>query len=164
MKNTLVVGLGNLVLSDDAFGPLAVRFLQDNMTDLLDQVDFKENYSGSIDLLDDIAGYERLIVLDIIITGKSVPGTLYEVDLEQLSRLHVTRLVDSHGLNLYTVLEIGTRCGYRMPEQVKIIAVEGGDCESFSEGLTDAVQASFPAVLERVVSIVAEWDNVLQKA
>lgn len=157
-NRVLILGLGNLVLSDDAFGPLAVRFLQDNLGRGHQGVSYKENYSGGLDLLDDIQGFKKLIIVDSIVTGNEKPGTLFNVGLDGLKGMTLDRLVSSHGLNLTTVLEFGRKCGYVMPDDVEIFAVEADDCESFCEELTPAVSDSLPELLGEVKQVLNKWD------
>ena len=62
----MVLGLGNPILSDDGVGIYVVRAVAAQCQ--LDDVTFTEASVGGLRLLDVIAGYERVIVVDAIQT------------------------------------------------------------------------------------------------
>ena len=79
---TLVLGLGNDILADDAVGVLAARALRD---ELAGRADVVETAMHGLALLDHFLGYERAILLDAIQTGKQPPGTIIELGVADLS-------------------------------------------------------------------------------
>jgi hydrogenase maturation protease len=70
---TLVLGIGNLLFSDDGVGLHIIEKLREE--DL--GVDLKEASSG-LDILDAVKGYDRVILVDAIRSGGE-PGTIYEL-------------------------------------------------------------------------------------
>lgn len=158
-KKILVIGLGNLVMSDDAVGPYAVRRAERALHNLSDIVDFKENYSGGIDMLYDMVGYDYVVLVDSVCTGEHEPGTCIEFKMSDFESLVQPRLTDSHGLNLPTVLSMGNTCGYKMPGEFLIIGVEAADTNTFSENLSGKVEAAMGEIVERICNAVSAWVN-----
>lgn len=152
-----LVGLGNPLLCDDAIGLLAVDRVEAVAPRLRRTVAFKKNYSGGVDLLYDIAGHCRVMIVDSIVTGSRPPGFCHELRLNDLPRSVSPRLVDSHGINLRDVFAIGASCGYSMPDDVRIFAIEVEDMATFSEKPTRTVAACLPSVAERIITVADEW-------
>jgi len=157
MSKNVVIGIGNTVLSDDGVGPCIVRRAEELLGGSLDNVDFRENYSGGFDLLYDLTGYDRALLIDSIVTGACEPGTCMTFTLANFDELECERLVDSHGINLPTVIETGRRCGYKMPGELLIFGVESEDVTTFSERLTDKVKAGVDEVVARIHTTLLKW-------
>ena len=62
---TLVIGLGNPIVSDDGVGLRVVQRLKTILADR-DDVDVREDYRGGLQLMERMIGYERAIVVDAI--------------------------------------------------------------------------------------------------
>jgi hydrogenase maturation protease len=146
---TLVVGVGSTIRGDDGVGVEVVRRLRDRVTD--DQVDYIELGTAGLALLDRVEGYERLILVDAIVTGGK-PGTVVELTGEEVASS--AHLGAGHEAGLPTVLELGQKLSKVMPREVIVIAVEAADLDSFSETLTPEVEAVMPDVLERVEELL----------
>lgn len=145
---TLILGIGSSILTDDAVGIVVARKLGEKLSDR-DDIDVAINEEAGFSLLEDAIGYDRLVVIDSILTGAE-PGTLMRFDLESLGpTIHSS---SPHGLNLATVMEFGRRQGLNVPDDVIIYAVEIRDALTFSEELTSAVAASVDDVVERIAS------------
>ena len=157
MKKNLILGLGNSILCDDAIGLFVIRRAQELLTDLEKHVDFKENHSGGFDLLYDINGYNRLLVVDSIVTGKSKPGTCFSFTLKDFEHLLQLNPVNSHSLNLPTTIRTGQKCGYTMPEELIILGIESADVTTLSEQLTANVKACVDNVVERIRQEILLW-------
>jgi hydrogenase maturation protease len=153
---TLVLGLGNPILTDDGVGVHVVRALTaDNHTALppQDDVAFAEASVGGLRLLDVIAGYDRLILVDAIQTPTGKPGELYRLHPNDVRRsLHSG---STHDLTLSGALALGRGIGMALPEEdaITILAVEAEDVLTFGETCTPAVAAAIPKVVHMVLMI-----------
>ena len=157
MKKNLILGLGNSILSDDAIGLFVVRRAQELLAELKEYVDFKENHSGGFDLLYDINGYDRLLVVDSIVTGKNKPGTCLTFTIKDFEYLLQLNPVNSHSLNLPTTIKTGKKCGYKMPEDFIILGIESADVTTLSEQLTASVNGCVDNVVERIRKEIHSW-------
>jgi len=152
---TVVVGLGNPILSDDGIGIHVVNRAERLLEGSVAGVDFTLNHSGGIDLLDELEGYKRAIIVDCIITGKVDPGTCVICDIRNEKRISTDRLTISHGLSLPDIIEAGRMCGYSMPESVMVLGVEAADITTFSEEPTAQVASS----IDEAVAVLKECIN-----
>jgi hydrogenase maturation protease len=141
---TLVLGMGNPILSDDAVGVRLARDLEARLGSI-PSVDFLVECSvGGLNLLDVVAGFDRLVVLDAIRTRGGEPGSWYAFTA---ARLRETRnLSNIHDVNFSTALELGRRLDRAVPrdEDVHIFAVEILDDANFSETMTEPLEARYP--------------------
>jgi hydrogenase maturation protease len=147
VKDTVIIGLGNPVLTDDGVGLRIARELGRRLAGR-SGVTTVELYSGGMWLMEAMAGHERAIVIDAI-AGAGVPGAIHRLGPGDLPQ---TRTVDStHDAGLPVALELGRSAGLQLPQDVQIWAVEAADVETFGERLTPAVERAVPLVVERVL-------------
>ena len=150
MKPLLVLCLGNEIVSDDAFGPSVARVLHDE-PELTRHADVIFAPVAGFHLLDLLQGREKILIVDTIRTGNTVPGTLHSFPAGMLTPSK--HLTTSHQISLPTALELGRRLDYAMPEHIDILAVEAQDLETLSEELSPPVRAALPEALR----FVREW-------
>ncbi|MFB0559214.1 MAG: hydrogenase maturation protease [Dehalococcoidales bacterium] len=145
---TLVLGLGNPILSDDSVGfrviqGLRARFSRPGLT-------LMESSASGLGLLDLIIGYDRVIFIDAIQTEDGQAGKIYRLNTENLGG--TCHLASSHGINLATAVELGEKLGMALPQQIIIFAIEVVDVTTFSERCTPEVEKAVPLA----VSMIAE--------
>jgi len=149
MTKTLLLGLGNPVLKDDAVGLRVVRALGERVT--RDKVDVQESSFANIDVLDFVDAYDRLIIVDSIKTEGGNPGDLYRLNLEDFrSTLHLSC---PHDINLATALELGKRLGLRIPGEIGIYAIEVEDNQTFCETCSPQVEEAIPRIVDEIAQI-----------
>jgi hydrogenase maturation protease len=141
---TLVVGLGNDILADDAVGVLAARRLAPQLRGQADVVD--TSWHG-IALLEVFLGYDRAILIDAICTGKHPPGTIIEINVTDLS----PALAPSpHFTGIPEMLAIARELELDFPKEFRIIAMEVADPLTIGGALTPAVEKAIPQLCDRV--------------
>ena len=142
---TLILGVGNSILTDDGVGIKIAHKLKERNPEL----EVTETSEAGIALLDLIVGYDKLIIIDSIKTEKGKPGELYKLELEALKP--VANPSSSHGIDIATAYEIGQRLGYRMPKYISIYAVEIKDNTTFGEKCTEEVEGRIPFIAEQII-------------
>ena len=147
---TLILGLGNTILGDDGVGILIAREIK-AITLPDPSVEVIEASLGGLILLDLITGYNRVIVVDAIMTEPSRPaGFIYRLNLDDLGE--TVNPYASHALDLKSTVELGRGFGYTMPDSVSIYAVEVKENTIFRESLTAEVQKVVPALAREIAS------------
>lgn len=147
----LVLGLGNDILRDDAVGLVVVRAVRRLLRGHAD-VEVVDTEEMGLSLLDFIAGYRDLVIVDSIQTGKAAPGTLHEIDDDALCLLP---RISPHFLGVGEILALGRQLGLAMPERVKIFAIEVEDPFTLDTELTAAVAAAVAGTVDRVATHAA---------
>jgi hydrogenase maturation protease len=149
MEKTLVLGLGNSILGDDGVGISVAREIGKKWISR-PSVEVIEASLGGLVLLDLVNGFDRVIVVDAIMTDDRRPaGFVYELSLEDLGS--VVQPYASHALDLKSTIELGKCLGYKMPAKVKIYAVKIEENTIFREGLTPPVEKVVPGLAERII-------------
>lgn len=152
-KKTIIIGLGNPILSDDSVGLKVVRELKKAVVDSNLQAPnselyFAEAYAGGLRLMDELMGYDRAVIIDATVTGKMKPGS---VQILPLSSLVSTRnLTCMHDTNISTAIELGRMLGLKLPADITIFGIEAKDVGTFGEELTDDVAGALPIVVEKI--------------
>ena len=142
---TLFLGLGNPILSDDAVGIRIAEGLKEE-TPAQDVVGTSE---AGIALLDYAAGYDKLVIIDSVMTEVGKPGELYKLGLEDLKP--GMNLSSSHGVDIATAFTLGEKLGYSVPKQVTIYAVEIADNTTLGEKCTQKVEERIPSIVRQIV-------------
>ncbi|HSB68255.1 MAG TPA: hydrogenase maturation protease [Candidatus Methylomirabilis sp.] len=138
---TVVLGLGNPVLSDDGVGlAVATELTRLLAVEPIRGVDVLASTRAGFELIDLLRGYTRAIILDCIVLPDPEPGRVCRLTLDDVSGC--ARLVNVHEVSVGTAFRLAERMGVPMPHEVEIIAVEAGDASTIAEGLTPAVQAT----------------------
>ena len=151
-KRTLVVGVGNPILSDDGVGIHVARKLKERN---LPAIDIEELPASGLELLDMVLGYDKVVIIDAIVTGRGKPGDLHMMQESDFEK--TVHGASPHGINIATALALGRRlAGDEMPCEIRFMAVEAADIVNVSERLTPAVAAAIPSILEKIVAELVE--------
>ncbi len=144
-RNVLILGVGNLLLTDDGFGVHVINAMRD--------IRFPANItvmeSGTVghQLVPVLNDLDLLIVIDAIEAGDT-PGSLFRFtpqDLQFKSGIKSSL----HQLSLIDVLQMAELTG-KSPETV-IIAVQPKDVTTCSMELNDEVKSVIPRVIELII-------------
>jgi len=149
---TLVLGIGNPILSDDSVGIRVAEEIRKLVED--DEVTVIDACTGGLDLLDFLAGYDRAYIIDAVKTPGGKAGSIYRLQPEAFNS---TRFATSpHDVNFATALELGKQLGLKLPSDIDIFAVEVLDTETFSEECTPEVEKAIQKCAEMVVREIGE--------
>ncbi len=155
---TVILGLGNTLLSDDGAGVLAARRLQ-TVIGKADDVDVVESGWGGFRIIDLLSGYDRAIIIDAIKTGLQPVGYIHRVDGREL--VHSVRMVSFHDINFATALEFAREMGIPMPGNVTVYAIEVAETEVFSEFITPGVRRAIEECVRQVLDELS-WHKPIE--
>ncbi len=152
--NTLLLGMGNPILCDDAVGIRLARFMSPRLSHApqlsCTPTIMEECSVGGLNILEIITGYEQLIILDSIKTSGASPGKWYRFTAQSLKE--TMNLNNVHDANFASALELGRRIGLPLPidENIHIFAVEVLDNITFSEVMSPPLEIGFPEYAEEI--------------
>jgi hydrogenase maturation protease len=149
---TLVLGIGNPIISDDGAGIKVAREVGKKLDD--PEITVAETSGAGLRLLDSIVGYDKVIIIDAIQTKKGKAGQIYRMEPEDFS--FAKHLSSPHQINLVTALELGKMLNLAMPQKITIFAVEAKDITSFSEKCTPEVERAIPKAVKMVLEELNE--------
>ena len=149
-KKTLILGIGNNILTDDGIGS---RLVNDIINLICDpDIHYDIACCGGLEIVEYIKDYERVIFIDAIRTQEGRPGDVYYFrpsDFQETS--HLSNL---HDVSFITALKLGHTLNLGLPNDLHIIAVEIIEDMTFSEELTLELKERYPEILEKVLEIV----------
>jgi len=142
-KKLLVLGIGNILLSDEGIGVFAVQELA------------KQSWPEAVDLIDGgtftqdlfylFERYDHLLILDCI-KGGNQPGTIYKLSKHDLLE-NQKQSLSLHDIDLLDSLKMVELLG-KSPE-LTILGVEPLSLD-WNLGLTEKIKTIFPVFLEKV--------------
>lgn len=146
--STIIVGIGNRVLSDDSVGIKVADRVAHALRSRPDIVTY-ELWGGGLRLMETLNGHERAIIIDAIMTEGGKPGSVYRLKPSDLRQSRNT--YSTHDGGFQEALELGAMLGLNLPPQITIWAIEADDVETYSENLTPDVERAVPVVVEGVL-------------
>ncbi len=148
----LVLGIGNLVMSDDGVGVKVVQRLQ-REHHFPPCVEIMDGGTLGLDLLPRLEGIERLIIVDAVETGEK-PGTCVRLAGEELPIALETKL-SPHQMGLKDLLAVAELMGHS-PREMVLIGVQPGSIEMDTE-LTADVEATVDILISNILNELRLW-------
>lgn len=149
-KTTLILGLGNEILSDDGIGPRLVNDLS-NISGII-EADYVTAGFGGLEIMELISGYNKVIIIDSIHTSSGRAGDVYHLKPSDFKK--TSNLSGIHDVNFLTSLDLGKVLGYNMPDEIHIIGVEVLEDREFGERFTSLLEGKYPEILKKVSKLV----------
>lgn len=148
----LVLGIGNAVMSDDAFGVRVVAELQ-RQFQFPPEVEIVDGGTLGLDLLPRFEGVVQLLIIDALEMG-AAPGTVFRLAGEQVPRAFASKL-SVHQMGVQDLLAVAELQG-NLPAELVVWGVQSGSIEMSLE-LTPAVATAVATVVEAVAVELADW-------
>jgi hydrogenase maturation protease len=155
LTKTIVVGLGNPILTDDGVGvkvayELAAALPESLRTDTT----VTEASVGGLRLMELLINYDRAFIIDALLPADGgQPGSVHRLTLDDLKSISPTQhSASAHDTTLMTALDAGKRLGLVLPTEVIIYAIEVENVLDFNDQSTDAVTEAIPTVTAAVLS------------
>lgn len=152
---TVVLGLGNPILGDDAAGLLVAGELETLLTaQPLAGVTVLQSTRAGFELIEMLTGFDRAIIIDCLQQAEPEPGRIHRLSLAMFNGS--ARLHSAHDINLRTAFELAQRMHVPMPETLEIYGVEGADTLTFTEYPSPQVAAVVGHLAQQLHSRLAE--------
>jgi hydrogenase maturation protease len=154
MNKTLIIGLGNPILGDDGVGWVVAQEVQKKLAAPFPRVECLA--LAGIALMEQMVGYERVILIDSLNTGKHAQGEVISFSLDSLEDLLHGHSASAHDLSLKGALKLGRSMGADLPkdEDIQIVAIEAVHVYDFTEELTPEIAAAVPIAVQKVLSLL----------
>jgi hydrogenase maturation protease len=170
---TLLVGLGNPILGDDGVGWRVVESVQEQLeTDGRNRLPFRPTDSktvehlcpvefeylslGGLSLMENILGYDRVIIVDSMETGQNPIGSVLVFPLDALPDPMAGHSASIHDATLMTALRTAELLGADIPKKVDIVAIEAQNVYDFSEELSHPIAAAVPIAAQKVFELLED--------
>ena len=140
MSECVIIGIGNILKSDDGIGVHAVRYLQERLPE---DVALVEGGVYSPDLLTFLEDCRKVIFIDGL-DAQEEPGSIYRFSPKEVKKDTSTPPLSLHDFGLYDLIhsaELLDQC----PEEMTIIAVQIKSLETGME-LSEELQGTLPEI------------------
>jgi len=155
----LILGLGNALMSDDAFGGRVIEALQQRYT-FPDGVTLLDGGTLGLDLLPHLEEVDRLLIVDAL-EMDAPPGSVFRLVGEEVPRAFASKL-SVHQMGVQDLLAVCELRGH-LPAELVVWGVQPGSIEMAME-LTPAVAAALDEVVAGVVGELQRWGEPPQLA
>ena len=149
-KKILILGVGNILLTDEGFGVRAVEYLETHYR-WPERVRLMDGGTQGLMLMPELLECDFLVVLDVVL-GPEAPGTFYLLEGEDLRKslsfrdsMHQTDLLDT---------QITCHLAGHRPEAV-VIGLQPFDYKTMQVGLSPQAQALLPEFCRKAVEEMA---------
>lgn len=147
-----VLGIGNILLSDEGLGVVAVKRFAEEY-EFPESVKVMDGGTLGIDLMYFLEGTEKLLVVDAVAGGKP-PGTFYKIKNDDVKKYFKNK-VSMHELGFQEVMALMELRGF----PIKEIVILGLEPKSFATSLelSPEVEEKIPLLVEEIANQLREW-------
>ena len=154
----LVLGVGNLIMSDDGVGIRTVQFLQENTLPSFVKCD--TTALAGLNLLDLLEGFDKAYIVDSITVSNKADGTVMRFSACELDNLRQDQY-NHHNLGLSDTLAFGRQNGLYMPSDITVYAVCASNVFTFGEKLSQDV---LKGAIKAAKQLTAELQSLFHTA
>lgn len=147
-----MLGVGNLLLSDDGVGVHTIRRLQE-VAELSGEVQVLDGGTMGLDLLHYLEGASHLLIVDAMETGQP-PGTLTRITGDQVPA-YLSLKMSPHEIGLPDML-LAAKLRDLYPEEVVVWGVQPAKVEVGLD-LSPPVAAQMDILVEKILDDLAQW-------
>ncbi|MCK4978026.1 MAG: hydrogenase maturation protease [Anaerolineales bacterium] len=161
--NTLVIGLGNPILTDDGVGVKVAYEVEKVISDeMREYITVTEASAGGLRLMEAMIGYDRVILVDALLKiNGNKPGSTHRMTLDDLRTISPTQhSASAHDTTLVTALDAGREMGLSLPDEIIIFAIEVENVMDFSDEPTPDVAKAIPKVTDAVMAELTTYYNL----
>lgn len=155
MATTLVLGIGNTLLSDEGCGVHAVRHLQ-NAHPTSPDVTCLDGGTLSFSLAADIQDHDNLIVIDAAQLGEA-PGTVACLEGEAMDKYLGKARRSVHEVGLLDLMDMA-RLTEALPAHRALIGIQPERFD-WGESPSPRVSAAIPEAIEHVQGLLLRWHS-----
>lgn len=156
IPTTLVLGIGNTLLTDEGVGIHVINYLASKYPGL-PGVDFVDGGTLSFTLAELLADNTRLIVVDAAHLGE-VPGTVFCFEDAEMENYLKGNRQSVHEVGLADLLDIA-RLSEHYPECKALVGIEPQSID-WGEEPTTSVAAAIPEAAEQVMLLLQKWNSM----
>lgn len=120
-KDTIVIGLGNILFSDEGIGVHLIRRLSENQ-DKFPSVELIDAGTGGMNVLHLIANRKKAVIIDCVKMGKK-PGTIRQFEPADVQTTKKMMHFSLHEADILRIIELSKQLG-ECPDQIVIFGIE----------------------------------------
>ena len=150
--DTLVLGVGNLLMADEGVGIQVIQRLQESAS-LPETVQVLDGGTLGMDLLYYLEGTRRLLIIDAVETGCE-PGTVIRLENDEVPA-HLSAKMSPHQVGIPDML-FAAKLRDLYPEKIVLLGVQPESLEP-SLDLSPTVSVLLEPLVQQVITELANW-------
>ncbi|PHS78466.1 MAG: peptidase M52 [Rhodospirillaceae bacterium] len=155
-ETILVLGVGNILLSDESVGVRVVEHLESLPQAQNLGLEFMDGGTMGLTLLVPMEDADALIVVDAAVLGEQ-PGAVKVFEGAKMDHFLRHRGRSPHDIGLDDIMD-GLRLREAVPDHRAIVGIQP-EILTVGEHLTPAVQNAVPKAAQAVLDVVLRWRN-----
>lgn len=120
-KKAGILGIGNLLLSDESFGIHVVAHLEAHYN-FPDSVTIMDGGTAGIYMAPFLEDHDPILIVDVVNLGDAAPGELYTFSADDVKNGNIQTRMSPHQLGILEILDICKLRG-KVPETVEFFCV-----------------------------------------
>ena len=145
-KKILVVGIGNLLLTDEGVGVHIIQEL--SRMKLPENVELADIGTASFDLLTFMKGKDKVIIIDALASDDK-PGTLHRLSPDELISGKRKLLTSLHQFGIPQVLNLVKQKNPKI--KITIFGIVPEDYQTYSTDLTPELEKALPKIIQQIL-------------
>lgn len=147
-----VLGIGNIILSDEGFGVRVVEYLKENFT-FPENVSLIDGGTLGVELQHFIVGTKKLLIIDSI-DGGAEQGTIFHLHGDEILK-HFTQKISAHEIGIQDILTMLEITDKKIP-CVELIGVQPYNLNA-GTNLSEPMKKLLPIFAEKSLEILKNW-------
>ncbi|MDD4516771.1 hydrogenase maturation protease [Massilibacteroides sp.] len=145
---TLILGVGNLLLEDEGVGIHVIRALEKEP--LPPNVHLMDGGTGGFHLISWLEKYDRIIMIDATLDDNA-PGTIRVISPQYASDF--PPLMSAHEIGLKDMIEVMQLSSGKLPD-ILLIVISVLNISNVGMNLSPSVEAAIPEVIQMLKTLV----------
>ncbi|MGQ9701712.1 MAG: hydrogenase maturation protease [bacterium] len=144
----LIIGIGNEYCGNDAIGIIIACQLKAVLQDW----DLKTGAFSGINFLEEIEGYDGIVVIDSLYKPDVPEGEIMELKIEDFAGVKSFSYI--HSLNLASAIELGKHLELKLPDNIKIFGItvkkRGEIGQEIEQSLKKKIESIVKDIIKRI--------------
>ncbi len=147
MINTLIAGVGSILMGDDGIGVRVIEELEKEI--LPENVRLHSGDVSGLDLLKVFPGFDSIVIIDAADMGEEA-GSIKVLNFDSIKKAQFNDQFSTHGMALLETLTLAEKLD--LAENIKIVGVQPVSTD-FSLELSDIIKEKIPEIIEVVKTL-----------
>lgn len=141
----LIIGLGNEYCGNDALGIIIARKLKNIMADW----DLKTGAFSGINFVEEIEGYDWIVVIDNLYKPDLPDGLVIELKIEDFAGVKSFSYI--HSLNFASAIELGRHLELKLPENIRIFGITVNKKGDIGQEIEQSLIAKIDTIVQDII-------------
>ena len=150
MRNVLILGIGNILQSDDGLGVYIVNYIKESGIRLPEGVELLDGGTAGFDLINHMLDRDKIVIVDAM-KFDAEPGSIY-----RFTPAHAVQTRSQFSLHEVGIMEVIKMLNFMgHSPAIEIIGIVPEDIETLDISISSAVKESIPKAVEVILDAAA---------